>query len=407
MKDINKNIEINLPGSKSIAARALVCRLLSGHDTRMSNLPDCGDTRGMLRLTEAVRTLLSPSSSDCPSSPFIGEGGTTLRFGMAACASIPGLDITLRCAPRLLERPQEELIESLRNFGANIERVPDGFHIRGKMLSGGEFKMKGDVSSQFISALMLAAPMWEKDTVLLIKGPVVSVPYITMTAGVMRHFGAYAEVRESSSLRGGDVEVRIRATGYPQCAAYEVEGDWSAASYVYETLLIRESLHMGNPYVVMETLQAPAESLQGDSRIAEIYKSAFKSLGKDETLSLDLGDTPDLVPALAVGLCLAGIRFRFVNVAHLRHKETNRMDAIRTEIRRLGFVIETGDDFMAWSGGKCPPEENPLIRTYGDHRMAMAFAPASLLFPRIEIENPDVVEKSFPTYWQEIKKLLQ
>ncbi|MDE6562501.1 MAG: 3-phosphoshikimate 1-carboxyvinyltransferase, partial [Muribaculaceae bacterium] len=120
---------------------------------------------------------------------------------------------------------------------------------------------------------------------------------------------------------------------------------------------------------------------------------------------LNLNDAPDLVPAVAFGLSTAGIPFVIEGVAHLRHKETDRMAAISTELRRLGYVVTTGDDTMAWDGERCAPEEMPVIRTYLDHRMAMAFAPAKLAFPNLQIEDPTVVVKSFPDYWLEISKL--
>lgn len=395
------NIQIVLPGSKSVAARALVCRLLSGHDTKMENLPDCGDTRGMLRLTEAARRGVNER---IPVSVEIGEGGTTLRFGLAACASIPGLDIRIKAEQRLLRRPHDTLVNLLRERGAEIDKTPYGFHIKGRNLRGGRIDVDGSVSSQYISALMLSAPVWDKDTELHIKAPVVSYPYIEMTAGVMRDFGAFAE---TETLSSGDVMVRVKATGYPLCAAYSVEGDWSGASYFYETLLIRKALGLETPKLEIPSLKAPVESLQGDSRVADIYRKALSRLDSGEPLELDLADEPDLVPALAVGCCVAGIRFRFMGIAHLRHKETDRMAALATELGKLGYVISTGADFMSWDGKIEHPDSQATICTYNDHRMAMAFAPARLRFPDISIENPAVVEKSFPEYWTEIGKILK
>ena len=127
------------------------------------------------------------------------------------------------------------------------------------------------------------------------------------------------------------------------------------------------------------------------------------ALSDDQRLTLNLNDAPDLVPAVAVGLCVAGMHFRIEGVAHLRHKESDRMAAIAAELQRLGFVITTGEDYMAWEGRCCQPEPDPLIRTYQDHRMAMAFAPARLAFPTLRIEDPSVVEKSFPDFWTQLK----
>ena len=439
VKRITQNV--NIPGSKSIAARALVCRLLGGHDTVLTNLPDCGDTRGMLRLTEAVRKAMASGS---PATVDIGEGGTTLRFGMAACASLPGLDIKLIGSPRLMERPHATLVDALRDMGADITAIPgeNAIHIKGKLLSGGTLELDGSVSSQFLSALMLAAPTWDADTRILLKGTVVSRPYIEMTAGVMRSFGADVRLqvsgvrcqgsgvrdqvsgfRDQSLKLETSMEVHVRATGYAQCARYDIEGDWSGASYFFETRLIAEALGINLPDFEMPTLKSPAESLQGDSRVAAIFAEASRHLHNDQTttengqrktedgrrttdnVKLNLNDAPDLVPAVAVGLCIAGIPFAIEGVAHLRHKETDRMAAISTELRRLGYVLTTGEDTMAWDGERCDPEPSPLIRTYLDHRMAMAFAPAKLAFPNLQIEDPTVVVKSFPDYWLEISKL--
>lgn len=399
---------INIPGSKSIAARALVCRLLGAHDTVLTNLPDCGDTRGMLRLTEAVRQALS---TGIPAKVDIGEGGTTLRFGMAACASIPGLDITLIGSPRLMERPHDTLVDALRRMGADLTPIPseNAIHIKGQSLTGGILQLDGSVSSQFLSALMLAAPTWESDTIIQLMGNVVSRPYIEMTAGVMRDFGANVSCELSGSETS--LEVNVRATGYAQCARYDIEGDWSGASYFFETRLIAAALGINLPDFEMPTLKSPAESLQGDSRVAAIFAEATRYLqsstfGGQGGISLNLNDAPDLVPAIAVGFCIAGIPFQIEGIAHLRHKETDRMAAIDAELRRLGYVLTIGDDFMAWNGQCCDPEPEPLIRTYQDHRMAMAFAPAKLAFLSLRIEDPTVVNKSFPDFWQEIKKLI-
>ncbi|MDE6018253.1 MAG: 3-phosphoshikimate 1-carboxyvinyltransferase [Muribaculaceae bacterium] len=413
---------INIPGSKSIAARALVCRLLGGHDTVLTNLPDCGDTRGMLRLTEAVRHALTDHK---PAKVDIGEGGTTLRFGMAACASIPSLDITIIGSPRLMERPHSTLVDALRKMGADITPLPDenAIHIKGRSLAGGIIELDGSVSSQFLSALMLAAPTWESDTIIRLTGRVVSRPYIEMTAGVMKAFGANVGIIEAGCHRPDAIgriseipdiqnsklslEVPVRATGYARCARYDIEGDWSGASYFFETCLIANTLGIHIPDFEMPTLWSPAESLQGDSRVAAIFKSQeSRAAGQGERVELNLNDAPDLVPAIAVGFCLSGIHFRIEGIAHLRHKETDRMAAIAAELSRLGFILDIGDDTMAWEGKRRDPDSPPLIRTYQDHRMAMAFAPARLLFPDLQIEDPSVVEKSFPSYWHEIEKVL-
>ncbi len=364
----------------------------------------------MLRLTEAVRDALATGQ---PTTVDIGEGGTTLRFGMAACASIPGLDITLVGSQRLMERPHATLEDALRAMGADITPLPEqnAIRIRGRELSGGELTLDGSVSSQYLSALMLAAPTWKVDTLIILEGQVVSRPYIEMTAGVMRAFGADVSFESNSKFKIQNSKFKIRATGYAQCARYDIEGDWSGASYFFEIRLMAQALGLDLPDFDMPTLKSPAESLQGDSRVAAIFADAARVLRAEDanrqSLHLNLNDAPDLVPAVAVGFCMAGLPFKIEGVAHLRHKETDRMAAIATELRRLGFVLTPGDDTMEWDGERCDPEEEPLIRTYQDHRMAMAFAPARLAFPTLQIEDPTVVAKSFPGYWNEIGKLIK
>ncbi len=408
---------IKLPGSKSIAARALVCRLLSGYDTRIGNLPDCGDTHGMLRLTDAVRKIVKTGGTVGID---IGEGGTTLRFGMAACASIPGLDITLIGSPKLMSRPHTTLIEALISIGAEINTIKgkNAIHIKGKTLKGGCIGLDGSISSQYLSAMMLAAPIWEKNTTLRLKKSIVSFPYISMTAGVMRAFGAHVEIEEKERY----IEVYIKADGYAQRAGYDVEGDWSAASYFFEAKLIQfvinnsqcaigsdESVTDVTTTITMPSLKAPAESLQGDSKIAAIYAEAFRILEEKDSsmMMMNLNDAPDLVPAIFVVLFLAGIHFRIEVVAHVRNTQSDRMAAISTEILKLGYVLTCGDDIMEWEGERCEPEKNPRICTYQDHRMAMAFAPAKMIYSALQIENPEVVAKSFPDFWNEIGKFIQ
>lgn len=381
-----------------------MCRLLGGHDTVLANLPDCGDTRGMLRLTAAVREALLTGKAVTAD---IGEGGTTLRFGMAACASIPGLDITLIGSPRLMERPHATLIDALRSSGADITPISEknALHIIGRELPGGEIRLDGSVSSQYLSALMLSAPVWKDTTIFRLSAPVVSIPYITMTAGVMRAFGAEVEIEEMAE----GLSVAVKATGYAQCARYEVEGDWSGASYFYEAQLLMQALGLDVSEITMPTLKAPAESLQGDSRVAAVFAEAARRLKTrdcEAPFLLNLRDAPDLTPAVAVGLTLAGIPFRIEGIGHLRHKESDRLSAITTELGRLGYVVEAEGDAMRYEGRRCDMESAPHIRTYQDHRMAMAFAPARMLSDEISIDNPEVVEKSFPDYWREMDKVM-
>lgn len=405
---------VRLPLSKSIAIRVsalnAVARRQGGRATVVPELSDCDDARyfntAIGALEEGRRDI------------YIGEGGAPLRFFTALAASMPGVEIELTCASSLMSRPLKPLLDALDMAGADIVcTTREGYPpltIRGHLLRPAVIRLDPSVSSQFVSALMLASPLWERGLNLeFTEGRPVSAPYIAMTAEVMRRFGAEVGVSE-----GG---IRVEPGRLSPPTRFEVETDWSAASYFYELALL-----LPGRDIPVGCLSRPDNSPQGDS----ICNAMFNLLGVrtiwvsdgsatlrcDETilnelrrmdtpLELDLNSTPDLMPAIAVGLCFAGIRFRLTGIRHLRHKESDRLTVIANELEKVGYRVETGADHMAWTGGRMPTAENEVIATYSDHRIAMAFAPAAVKLPYLAIENPGVVEKSFPGYWDALKGL--
>ena len=397
---------VALPGSKSMAARALVIHYVRDMKSQVRNLPDCDDTRelsaALRKLSSLVPSLpdrMNEKNPEQPEAAFnLGTGGTSLRFFTALAASVPGLVSTVNCSDALRKRPLAGLVEALRMAGARIEYIgKEGFppmRIFGRRLPGDEVEMSGKVSSQFISAMLMVSELWEKPLSLRLEGGMVSRPYVEMTEKMLLN---------------------------NKKDAFDIEPDWSAASYFYELAL----LSPGKP-VRIGRLCDPKRSVQGDSAAAALFGrlgvetrllpdggavllgavgriEALASGG--ETVEFDLGDVPDLTPALAVGMCLAGIRFRFTNVAHLRQKECDRMAALQTNLGKLGYRLVCGDSTLEWKGERMPAVEAPVIESYADHRMAMAFSLAATKRDGVRIDDTACVSKSFPGFYNELPKL--
>ena len=449
-----KDLHVSLPTSKSMAARALVIAAAAGLDPlRIPDLPVCDDTE---ELSAAIAKLpiggLKAAIATPPERPeardfYLGSGGTSFRFFTALAASWPGLDSRLSCSEAMARRPVLPLISALRQSGAEISfEGKEGYpplRSEGHHLPGGVLKMPGRVSSQFCTALMLVAPYW-KDGIRIDFGgeKMVSFPYIRMTERLMRGAGAMVEASPEGII--------VKPGGYPS-AGYEAlapEPDWSAAAFFYAFALLDPKCR-----ITFTRLTPPSESAQGDSRCAEIFDfvgvstrynpdgsatlicdeakcKAIADLSKTSPLEFDMEDTPDMVPALAVALCLSGIRFVLHGVDHLRHKESDRLEALRLELQKVGYALVvpptpgTADDFLrheeripfilpddpehpeansgtvlAWLGRHVPTAENETIETHTDHRMAMSMALSAIKRPYISMKNPEVVDKSFPDYF--------
>lgn len=398
---------IQLPPSKSIGARFLVATYFS---KTLPADPFFQDNDDLMVLQEALLEIYSDEEPiDYGDSPIdVGASGTALRFVTAVCASSPGADYVITGSTRLMERPMLPLIELLREAGAGIDVLGSNncgpYRVKGKVLEGGSFSIRGDISSQFISALMLVAPSWKKGIKLSFTTPLVSRPYVEMTANLMSRFGIKVTL--------ADTGVEVSSGKYKEPEGFRVEADWSSASFFYEACAL------GAKNIELADLPAPNESLQGDSRTAEIFEklgviSTFDKAGaslklsgeKPESVEIDFRDCPDLVLPYAVSCLCMGVKFRFTNISHLRVKESDRVASLQSEAAKIGFKIEADEDEIEWKGTTIARGEVAIIDTHDDHRVAMAFAMAALRFGEIRIKNPEVVEKSFIDFWNQIPKV--
>lgn len=394
----NGGEEAALPASKSIANRSLVIAALCGAEDRLKNLSDCDDTQAVIRAL---------SSSDKVKN--IGAAGTAMRF-LTAYYAISSESVVMTGTERMKNRPISILVEALRSIGADIEYVEkEGFpplKINGKKLNGGELHVQGNVSSQYLSAILMIAPYTQEGIKLVIEGDLVSRPYLQMTLSLMQEFGV------SHTWEGNVIE--IKSSEYAS-VDFTVENDWSAASYWYSVVALSK-----DKSVKLKYLQS--ESLQGDSKLVEFYKplgveTEFVEdgvvLSKNNEMSLpsfydiSLKEQPDLAQTLVVSCILMNVPFRFSGLENLKIKETDRIAALINECEKLGFVLkEEASGILSWDGEKCDLANEIVIKTYEDHRMAMAFAPAVMQFGSIIIAEPDVVSKSYPSFWEEFLKVL-
>lgn len=387
---------IQLPSSKSISNRALIINALANGKLTPDNLSDCDDTRVMVKaLDKAGEEVID-----------IMAAGTAMRFLTAYLSVTPGTHI-ITGTERMRQRPIRILVDALRELGADIEYVAnDGYpplRITGKELTGQTIRLKGDVSSQYISALLMIAPTLRHGLRLFLTGEVISRPYIDLTLQLMKAFGVQAVWDSGNSLI-------IEHQSY-QSVPFVVESDWSAASYWYQMLALSQSGEV-------ELLGLFANSYQGDSRGAELFSRLgvsttftgrgvlLKKRGRCvERLEEDFIDIPDLAQTFVVTCALLDVPFHFTGLQTLKIKETDRIAALIAEMAKLGYAIrEANGSELIWDGERIRPEETPVINTYEDHRMAMAFAPAAICFPQLTIAEPRVVTKSYPGYWADLEK---
>ena len=393
------NTAISLPSSKSISNRALILNALCSHPKLIHNLSVCDDTDVVIKaLSEKKETI------------DVGAAGTAMRFLTAYLSGQQGI-YTITGTERMRNRPISLLVDALRTVGADIDYLEkDGFpplRIKGKTLIGGEIWLDGSVSSQFVSALLMMAPTMANGLRLHLTGRIISASYIHITTELMRRFGA-------TVLEEGQTYVIPRQT-YTPIENFTVESDWSAASYWYAIVALCKH---DKASVSLQGLQP--DSLQGDAAIVPLFdrlgvKTTFTSSGailtkKTRTISgalnYDFISMPDMAQTVTVVCAMLQIPFHFTGLQSLKIKETDRLTALKTELRKLGYLLEIYDDnTLEWKGERCKTKTLPVIATYEDHRMAMAFAPVSLCMERgVRVANPEVVSKSYPSYWRDLKK---
>ncbi|MDR0863738.1 MAG: 3-phosphoshikimate 1-carboxyvinyltransferase [Candidatus Symbiothrix sp.] len=375
------NTSVRLPASKSISNRVLILNALSGSCFPIENLSDSDDTSVLLKAVQSSGTDFN-----------IGAAGTAMRFLTAYLAQKPGT-WSITGTERMKKRPIGILVDALRELGAEIHYLEkEGFpplQIQGKKLKGGVISLNGGVSSQYISALMMIAPCLEQGLTIRLEGNSISKPYIQMTIRLMESFGVKAR------WEGQMIEIKPQ-TYIP--VPFKVESDWSAASYWYEIAALAPK----NSSIKLLGLEE--NSTQGDAEGVRLLPRFASPLpcGEGPGEGLDFVDIPDLAQTFVVTGCLLGIPFRFTGLQSLRIKETDRIAALQIELRKLGYVLQAGDSSLEWVGERCEPEPHPVISTYEDHRMAMAFAPACLKMNEIRIKDPEVVSKSYPNYWKDL-----
>ncbi len=388
--------EISLPASKSISNRVLLIDALCPTHGRLHNLAKCDDT-------DAVQAALA---NPCATEVNVGAAGTAMRFLTAYFATREGHSVVIDGTERMRQRPIKVLVDALRCLGADIQYAgAEGYpplKINGRRLHGGALIVSGSVSSQYISALLLIAPVIGGIR-LTIEGEMMSRPYIEMTVALMARYGV-------KPVWEGKV-IDVPAGAY-HALDFTVEADWSAASYWWAMqALVPQSR------ITLRGLEP--QSLQGDSRMAELmaqmgvtgnwcgaYLDLHSNGGAGFCCSTfaDLSGTPDIAQTLVVMLCLMGRPFRITGLRTLRIKETDRLEALRTELRKLGYVVKVeADDAISWHFQTTQPVAHPHISTYHDHRMAMAFAPAAFRFPGLVIDDAQVVSKSYPDFWEHLR----
>jgi len=386
---------IQLPSSKSISNRALIINALGNGTHHPENLSDCDDTRVMIRALNDDKETID-----------IMAAGTAMRFLTAYLSVTPGTRI-ITGTERMQQRPIQVLVNALRELGADIEYVAnDGFpplRITGRELRKDTISLPGNVSSQYISALLMIAPVLTNGLTIRLTGDIISRPYINLTLQLMNDFGVRAEWTD-------DHRLKVEPQAYHSTPFY-VESDWSAVSYWYQIVALSKEAEVTLPGLFKD-------SYQGDSQVAGIFRSlGVETIYKDKTVILkkngksverldyDFINQPDLAQTFVVTCALLNIPFRFSGLQSLKIKETDRMAALITEMRKLGYILhETDGSVLSWEGERCTTEEHPAIDTYEDHRMAMAFAPTCLALPEILINNPQVVSKSYPRYWEDLRQ---
>lgn len=387
---------VNLPLSKSVENRLMVIKALAGRTPIPDDFPnDSDDIKSMAEGLSISNGVFN-----------VGAAGTVMRFLTAFYASIPGYEIVLDGSDRMRRRPISPLVDALKSMGADIEYIDkEGFppiKIKGKALHGGEITVKADISSQFITALMLVGPYMGNGLKITLDGIPVSMSYIRLTADLMKKCGIDIEV-------GNDWVTIEKGEYLTDCP--RSEPDWSAASYWAEIVALSAG------FVTLKSLNL--NSRQPDCAIRKYFGQLGVDIIESEDtdgvemsanpevhsrFNADLTENPDIAQTLAVTCALIGIPFVLTGLSTLKIKETDRLEALKNELLKIGCLVEIeGDDTLIWDGRRYPILNRPEFDTYNDHRMAMAFAPSALYIPGIVVKDVEVVNKSYPNFWDDLK----
>lgn len=385
---------IGIPGSKSESNRLLVLNHLFFPQLRIQGLSDSEDTRRM-----------QSCLADRGNFIHVADAGTVMRFLTAYFAIRDGREHVLMGSRRMHERPVGNLVEALQSMGADIRYLEkEGYpplKIFGRRIVGGEVSLDAGISSQFISALMMIGPALKEGLKINLKGLSVSAPYIYMTANLMRRLGFVVRVSDSM------VEVLPEVPDAPK--EFHVEPDWSAASYWYLLVLLAEKAEIYLPGFNQHSLQGDAmvgglfESLGVNSHFIGSGFRLQKSDSIDKTARINLLHNPDLAQTMAVAYAALNMEAEIYGLQSLRIKETDRLLALQQELAKTGAQIEIGGDYLKVKSG-IRKVSGVEFETYGDHRMAMALAPLSLL-GEVVINDPGVVGKSYRSFWGDLQKV--
>jgi 3-phosphoshikimate 1-carboxyvinyltransferase len=388
--------QITITGSKSESNRSLLLRALYP-DLTIANLSNSDDSVVMEKGLEIQNGTVD-----------VHHAGTAMRFLTAYFSVKPGSEIILTGSKRMTERPIEILVDALKQLGADISYEKNqGYppiRIKGKQITENKVTLAANISSQYISALLLVAPSLPNGLILKLDGKITSVPYIRMTLALLEELGV------QTNFEGNTITVESLGTSPKQQLV--VESDWSSASYYYSIVALCEQ------GTALRLSSYKQNSLQGDSVLQEIYKefgveSSFeghdlvltklKKVSKDTVINLDLTNAPDIAQTIAVSCFGLGIACELSGLHTLKIKETDRLEALKAELGKLGAQISVTDKTLSLQAGSAIKKE-VAIDTYDDHRMAMAFAPLALRVP-ILINDAEVVSKSYPDFWKDLVSL--
>lgn len=388
------NGDLKITGSKSESNRMLILQARFSNII-LENLSNSDDTKILQQALKKHQGTID-----------VHHAGTAMRFLTAYYATLPGSEIILTGSKRMKERPVKLLVEALQSLGADISYMEnEGYpplKISGKKITENTVVVKANISSQYISALMLIAPSLPDGLKIILDGPVTSVPYINMTLDLLQGLGINGTFK--------DTVIRVDHASVIKPATVRIESDWSSASYFYSIAAICETANI-------KLSNYRSNSLQGDSCLAEIYKKfGVTSRFEGDTLVLEkhpckkpkrihenLQNSPDIAQTIAVTCLALGIECNLDGLHTLKIKETDRLVALKTEMEKFGAKVHiTNDNLQLYVGSVL--NQNVKIATYNDHRMAMAFAPLGLKVP-LEIEDAGVVSKSYPEFWEHLEKL--
>ena len=390
------NTQLNISGSKSETNRLLLLQALFPN-IQLENTSNSDDSEVMTKALNSSDEVLD-----------IHHAGTAMRFLTAYFSIQEGREVVLTGSQRMQERPIKILVDALKQLGAQITyEKKDGYppiRIKGKKITQNKVTLQANVSSQYISALLLIASKLENGIELTLEGEITSIPYIQMTLALLNEIGI------KTQFEGNIIKVESQKSKV-ESQKLIVESDWSSASYHYSIVAL-------SPVGTQITLSSyKANSLQGDSELANIYKSfgvettfdnnqihLKKAVNSEQsTVNFDLTKTPDIAQTIVVTCFGLGIGCHLTGLHTLKIKETDRLEALRVELSKLGAEISVTDVDLTLQP-RTQIHSNIIIATYNDHRMAMAFAPLALLVP-IQIQNAEVVSKSYPQFWSDLKQL--